>query len=657
MAWMQVLQKFTRSRQYLNASYQFQPGFIVSSREIILTTPGEVVRFTLRPDTQLLGNVFVTLTSNDTSVLSVTSPYTLQVDGNTQSNTKEVSLVHRAPGVAFVTLAPSGEPYGYTFSKYIRVVCKGSLFATLGSGGRGNSSVTSILLQRDEGLTLRLGTNMHLTSSSTSVNSHLTLNVHIESDDTNSPASLIADVSPTNLTLSTVSQALVLVTCRGIGHARLLIQVSDASEEVTELFGKVRRSIPIVCRPGIVVAFSALEAEESANFTPSFVSNLVRVQPNAQVALSILLDTFPTVRTELHVRNSAPSIVQMPSTIVMPPFTMHARVLTIHNLQGSSGDSVLTLSASSPGMLERFNEGCSGADAGRCTALFRDSDHIKCSFAGANATGGGKKWMDTMTNISAAAGGGVDCAQRQYRNCYRSACCASSEALACASAVVHAGCKIELLVPILAPELAEFEDVTSDFGVPAASAEQQEALYQSWVPGVNCEPHVACAFERCFPGKGNYEQVESHPLTIRALPGFGIEPPFLALQQGADQEITVILDRSVSTPVTVKLSIISDLTSGEPVAQIEPTQIVFDAGTTRSSPVTLKWMNPGRASLHLTTDFTQQPEAAEYSNVTQVLTLVISSSPGFVYSSHASTASGFEPGNFPVLVLFYLPLP
>ena len=69
----------------------------------------------------------------------------------------------------------------------------------------------------------------------------------------------------------------------------------------------------------------------------------------------------------------------------------------------------------------------------------------------------------------------------------------------------------------------------------------QSLLYKTWVPGVDCQPHVACAWEHCFPGKGNYEQVESRPLTIRALPGFSMEPPFLALKQGVDRQVYVIL--------------------------------------------------------------------------------------------------------------------
>lgn len=72
----------------------------------------------------------------------------------------------------------------------------------------------------------------------------------------------------------------------------------------------------------------------------------------------------------------------------------------------------------------------------------------------------------------------------------------------------------------------------------------------------------------------------------------------------------------------------------------------------RSASVTVKWVGPGRASLQLTTDFLHQPEAGEYTNVTQVLGMVLSASPGFVFSSQDTTlGSGFEPGVFPLLYL------
>jgi len=85
-----------------------------------------------------------------------------------------------------------------------------------------------------------------------------------------------------------------------------------------------------------------------------------------------------------------------------------------------------------------------------------------------------------------------------------------------------------------------------------------------------------------------------------------------------------------------------------------PAELMFEPGQTRSSvPVTIKWMAPGRASLRMTTEFVEQPDAGAYSNVTQVLPLVLSSSPGFFYSSQdTSVSSGFQtlqPGNFPVL--------
>ncbi|MGB1600919.1 MAG: hypothetical protein ACPIOQ_49735, partial [Promethearchaeia archaeon] len=308
--------------------------------------------------------------------------------------------------------------------------------------------------------------------------------------------------------------------------------------------------------------------------------------------------------------------------------------------------------------------------ASKCAAVFRDTPGGGCDFSGYNngshspcmgvVTCDGR-WLETMSQVSAlAAGAGgltqTECATPEYYNCYRSSCCASPEALACSAAVENAGCNVSMMVPELAQDSTPQQDDSTtlehDFGVAHASAAQREQLYKTWVPGVNCLPHVACAWARCFPGKGNYEGVTSHPLTIRALPGFGMDPPMLSLLQGSDQYFSVLLDRAPSTPVTVALSLISDLTAGGPVALLEPTEVTFVIGQTRSAPVTVRWMTAGRASLRLTTALPLQTEAGEYTNVTQLLPRVFSASPGFVYSSDDdSKLAGFEQGVFPVVYM------
>ena len=654
----EVLQMVTRQQNFLNASYHFRPGFIVSSKDITLRHPGDLARFTFRPDTELTGDVEVFITSSDTSVVSVTSPYQLDAAATIQSNTKEVSLMHIGPGVASLSLASRGAPYGFTFSNFIRVLCRGSLVVTADGirnsvgGSRGSmgnnltavSAVTSIVLQRDESLHLRIAPLQ--TASADAVSSvQLKLLTSIEP----ALASPVASVHPSNVTVTATagnqSFGHVRVTCHTIGHASLMIQVSEATGAASSIYTDVSLSVPIECRPGIVLSFAGTN---EPIFTPSFVRNLVRVQPSEELHLSIALDTSPTTRTELYVSNSAPDIVQLPSSIVMPPFSSHARILRVKNLQMGAGDAVVNIVASSPGMLERMNQGCSGAEAGKCTALFRDQEN--CSFDGfrSNGTRGDKHWVERMDRISTAAGSACDL--ETYHNCYRIACCASAEALACTTAVERAHCNVSMLVPELA-DSSQIQDASADFGVPAVSAEQQAELYSSWVAGIKCDPYVACAWARCFPGKGNYEQVAAHTLTIRALPGFRLEPPFVALNQGADRKITIVLDLTPSTPIIVRLAVISDLSMQWPVAKVEPDHVSFAAGETRAD-ATLRWMGAGRASLQLTTDFPEQPEAGKYTNVTQVIPLVISASPGFVYSSQdTSVASGFEPGEFPVLFL------
>lgn len=677
----EVLQMRTAARENLDAFFQFLPGFIVSSKELVLMAPGEVGRVSLRPDTQLSGNLLVTMTSNATSVATVSSNYVWTSSMDEASMSKEVSVTHVGPGVAYLSVQSSGSPYGYVYRDLIRVVCKGSLLTVAtrqhAEGGADNTAqMEAIVLQRDETEEFRLSTNVDLTAIGATDDASLLLRMflqHATLADANASAP-VASVHPANITLSGVSghtSALVRVTCRSAGRAILVIAAADLAGEPVRLYKGVSREIPVLCRPGIVVAFAAATGQQEAGgtyfltknkgswvsgaLTPSFVQKMVRVQPMEQLELSVGLDVVPTVPTELHIFNSHPAIVLLPSTIVMPAFTSRARLLKVNNLRGSSGETILRIRASSPGMIERMNKGCYGAEARQCASLFRDLPNIRCSFRGwnvqRNATSGDERWDLTMTNISGTAGAGADCSRLEYRNCYRSVCCSSHEALACAAAAESAGCRTDLMVPALANAP---EDDAADFGVPAASVVQEKALYLSWVPGVNCHPHLACAWERCFPGKGNYENVESHPLTVLALPGFQMEPPFLALQQGADRKTTIILDLAPTSRFTVRLSVISIGSSASPVAMLVPAELMFEPGQTRSSvPVTIKWMAPGRASLRITTEFAEQPDAGAYSNVTQVLPLVLSSSPGFFYSSQdTSLASGFQtlqPGNFPVL--------
>jgi hypothetical protein len=556
------------------------------------------------------------------------------------------------PGVAFLSLSSQGAPYGYTYTNYIRVVCKASLVVTsvARSGSRGVASdgsegirsetVTSVVLQREEWIDLDVATSVALNASSHAANATLRLLVHLEPLPTDEVAAPIASVSPSNLSHAVrlweaAARQVVRVTCSGAGNAMLVIQVSDViGLESSILYTDVSSRIPLECRPGIRIA--ALH---------SAPSSLVRIQPNQELDLEISLDTPPSTRTELLVLNTAPEIVHSPQAIIIPPFDTRSRVIKIRNMQGSSGDAVLTVSASSSGMLEQFNEGCSTTEAAKCTSLFRDLPTVECSFSGfKNGVDFDDTWLQTMATISAAAGAGADCSQQKYYNCYRSACCSSADAQMCAAAVERAHCNISLLVPTLMEQPAQV-DSSLDFGLPPANPAGQAALYHSWVTGINCYPHVACAWARCFPGKGNYEGVQSQSVTILASPGFRVEPSFLTLQQGVERELVIVLDRVPSSAFTVRLSVIPDLAENGLVAEVDPTSVSFETGVLRSTPVTLRWIGAGRASIRVTTELDNQQEAREYTNVTQILPHVISASPGFLYTSEEP---GFEPGHFPV---------
>ena len=671
----EVMQDTVAEKGYRNATYQFVPGFVVSTKSMVLTSRGSVQRFTLATDTEHSGPVNVAISSSDTAVATVASPYTFQGDDGAGegSSSKDVSVQHLGVGVAYLSIAANGPPYGHTYANYIRVVCKASLLVT-GVGGSGSaagnvSEVTAMVLQKGEVREVSIDTDSN-------AGGELRFLARVESAEAGGQGegdhagAAVATATPRHLTLLRgVSEGRVRVSCLRTGMAALVVQVTGMSGNVSrELYENVSTRVPVRCRPGIVVASGSGGADTVS--TSSFGSNFVRLQPREEMSLMVSLDTAPTVRTSVHLTNSKPDLIQIPELLVFPAFSQRVRVLTLRNIAGSSGDAVITLSAESPGMLEQFNDACAAPGASKCAAVFRDMPGGGCDFSGYNngshspcmgvVTCDGR-WLETMSQVSALAAGAGDltqteCATPEYFNCYRSSCCASPEALACSAAVENAGCNVSMMVPELAQDSTPQQDDSTtlehDFGVAHASAAQREQLYKTWVPGVNCLPHVACAWARCFPGKGNYEGVTSHPLTIRALPGFGMDPPMLSLLQGSDQYFSVLLDRAPSTPVTVALSLISDLTAGGPVALLEPTEVTFVIGQTRSAPVTVRWMTAGRASLRLTTALPLQTEAGEYTNVTQLLPRVFSASPGFVYSSNDdSKLAGFEQGVFPVVYM------
>jgi len=152
----------------------------------------------------------------------------------------------------------------------------------------------------------------------------------------------------------------------------------------------------------------------------------------------------------------------------------------------------------------------------------------------------------------------------------------------------------------LHPPFSAVEDHASDWGLLPLSPASQLAHYASWVPGVQCLPFVPCAWDRCYPGGGNYDGAVSDTSTITTLPGFAVSQDTVNLKQGETVTINITLD--VPTPdsgiVNVSLSLvgIDGVTEQEfPVASLSPSRLTFGQGLPTWVVVSLRWERLGRA--------------------------------------------------------------
>lgn len=218
---------------------------------------------------------------------------------------------------------------------------------------------------------------------------------------------------------------------------------------------------------------------------------------------------------------------------------------------------------------------------------------------------GSARWVEEMSNSSKSASV-PDC--KVYERCMRVACCDSPAAVMCISASLSDGCRIETLVP----PLSSTENEEADFGRLPVSPSSQLSHYDSWVEAYNCLAHVPCAWDRCFPGGGNFDGAVSDDVRVRALPGFSVTPRDVNLQQGETASLSLSLDVVDNSTVSVTLTLVTK--NGEPqlspVATLSPSTLIFSPG---SGPQTVhvQWNGPGQAGMR----FTCGPGSGHYSEV------------------------------------------
>ncbi len=312
-------------------------------------------------------------------------------------------------------------------------------------------------------------------------------------------------ISAPLITLSPLAPSpAIRVFFAGVGETLLNISVVGKDLDIDALYSGARTLVPLFGVPGLTVA-------------PVNVS----IQPFGSATILLSPDTPPTLKTYVTIANSDGSLIAAPTSVLLPARAIAARSLVVSHR--APGTATLSLSASSPGMLAQLSVGCESADARACATLFASRG---CAFNGyeGSSTPGAATWRAEMRNISLQTGV-IDCSV--HERCLRVACCGAPTAVQCAQAAVTSrGCSVDAMVP----PLSDVENSTADWGILPLSVTSQLAHYESWVPGVSCLPFVPCAWDRCFPGGGNFDGAVSDNVIITALPG---PLPFFCSHQDA----------------------------------------------------------------------------------------------------------------------------
>jgi len=555
------------------ATYEFTPAFIVSKSNLHVET-GDVAYFTFYPDTNPTGVVTVETISNDTSIVAVSSPYTMDADGRTEGNTHEVSVRCLRPGTVSVALASDGANYGQTYLDQVFVICRASIQIDKESASMTRGSATSLRINLDP----RAFTG--------------NVSVAVTSSNNN-----VFTVRPSLLIFQNYTTRTVQLQCTGVGNANLLFQVvSDAGNF---LYANVTRLFPVYGMPGYI-----------------FPVTSVNILPGASAEIGLAPDTPSSLKVDFMVQVADSKVVSADEKVYFPAMRTGPKNFTIY--YSGPGTTTVNLIGRSPGMLQQVSVGCSAPDAIRCSETFVQ---FGCKFEGSNLTGGDSIWTATMKNISLASGV-TDC--RPYRGCFRASCCNSDDAKRCTSAFVDASCNLFKIVP----ELSNTEDSSYDFGAVPADIAKADLLYRTWVDGVDCQPYVPCAWSQCFPGPGNFESVTSQSVTIKALPGFQLLPSLVNLHQGRPIRLKIALQSVPSGTVNVRIHLVdadkNPMTN--PSAHVFPKDLVFTPNT-MVQDVTVQWLRPGRLSILLVAD----KGSNVYADVSHFFQDVISSSPGFVF--------------------------
>ena len=355
--------------------------------------------------------------------------------------------------------------------------------------------------------------------------------------------------------------------------------------------------------------FEGLSATFDLYVKPALLASPRRLtlRPGRVASLSITPTSAPTLKTMVRVDSQDPTVAAVSVTLVFPTGDVRPRIVPVARV--GPGSTAIRVIATSPDLLDQVSAGCDSGDGARCAAGFAPL----CDFGGyggANQTA----WALVMRALSRRVGV-ADCTI--YDGCLRAACCGSTAAQTCVSAVVAGGCRADWMLPAFSGT----ESPSTDWGWLLAS-NNATALYRTWVSGFDCQAFVACAWHRCFPGGGNYDFVMSDDVAIVSIPGFSIAPSAINLNQGDSFSLSI---QPEQVPLTQFILTLTLFPRG--VAVTIPSQLLVQNSTTQT--VRILWASAGRASLRL---FVSE-NASNYAGHDQIYGEFVSCSPGFTFYS------------------------
>jgi hypothetical protein len=111
----------------VNASYQFVPGFVLSTQAVVLQ-PGETATVSMYPDTVPTSEIILDVICSDPSVVSVISPLRMLPAVASHLNVRTIELTYLRPGTVTLSLSPRGGNYDSSlFSAVMSVSCRAQI--------------------------------------------------------------------------------------------------------------------------------------------------------------------------------------------------------------------------------------------------------------------------------------------------------------------------------------------------------------------------------------------------------------------------------------------------------------------------------------------------------------------------------------------------